>query len=44
VAWQLYLPKEWCEDEARRQKAGVPQEAGFATKPAMALAQCHESA
>ena len=39
VAWQLYLPKEWCEDEARRQKAGVPQEAGFATKPAMALAQ-----
>ncbi len=39
VAWQLYLPKEWCEDEARREKAGVPKEAAFATKPAIALAQ-----
>lgn len=39
VAWQLYLPKEWCEDEARRQNAGVPQQTGSATKPAIALAQ-----
>ena len=39
VAWQLYLPKEWADDEPRRHKAGVPKEAIFATKPAIALAQ-----
>ena len=39
VAWQLYLPKEWADDTPRREKAGVPQDVAFATKPAMALAQ-----
>jgi SRSO17 transposase len=39
VAWQLYLPKEWAEDFPRREKAGVPHELEFATKPAIALAQ-----
>ena len=39
VAWQLYLPQEWAEDMARREKAGVPQDMAFATKPAIALAQ-----
>ena len=39
VAWQLYLPKEWADDEPRRSKAGVPKQAMFATKPAIALAQ-----
>ena len=39
VAWQLYLPQEWAEDLPRRDKAGVPQEVAFATKPAIALAQ-----
>src|SRR6478752_1008917 len=39
VAWQLYLPKEWAADLARREKAGVPQDLEFATKPAIALAQ-----
>ena len=39
VAWQLYLPKEWADDEPRRNKAGVPKQAMFATKPAIALAQ-----
>jgi SRSO17 transposase len=39
VAWQLYLPKEWAEDTARREKAGVPQDVEFVTKPAIALAQ-----
>lgn len=39
VAWQLYLPQEWVQDTARRDKAGVPAELEFATKPALALAQ-----
>jgi SRSO17 transposase len=39
VAWQLYLPQEWADDMARREKAGVPQDVAFATKPAIALAQ-----
>lgn len=34
----LYLPKEWARDEARRKDAGVPEGAGFATKPELALA------
>jgi SRSO17 transposase len=42
VAWRLYLPKEWCDDDARRQKAGVPKDLAFATKPAIALAQIEQ--
>ena len=39
VAWQLYLPKEWAEDEERRRKAAVPQDVLFATKTEIALQQ-----
>lgn len=39
VAWQLYVPKEWAEDKARRDKAGVPEAMEFATKPQIALRQ-----
>jgi SRSO17 transposase len=39
VAWRLYLAKEWTEDVARRQKAEVPEEIGFQTKPEIALDQ-----
>ncbi len=37
VAWRLYLPKEWAEDRPRRQRAGVPEEVGFQTKPEIAV-------
>jgi SRSO17 transposase len=39
VAYQLYLPKTWAEDDARRRKAGVPEEIVFKTKPQIALEQ-----
>src|SRR5262249_4910367 len=39
VAYRLYLPKEWANDEARCHKAGVPDDIGFMTKPEIALEQ-----
>jgi SRSO17 transposase len=37
VAYRLYLPKEWSEDRARRERGGVPEEVSFKTKPQIAL-------
>ena len=37
VACRLYLPKEWAQDRARREKAGVPDDIGFKTKAQIAL-------
>jgi len=37
VGYRLYLPKEWAEDAARRDKAGVPEEIVFKTKQQIAL-------
>jgi SRSO17 transposase len=39
VAYQLYLPKDWTTDRARRKKAGVPAGVKFKTKPEIALEQ-----
>src|SRR3974390_2758726 len=39
VAYQLYLPKDWAEDRARRRKVRVPEEITFKTKPEIALEQ-----
>jgi hypothetical protein len=34
----LYLPKAWCGDSKRRERAHVPEEAEFTTKPALGTA------
>ncbi|MDT5033310.1 MAG: hypothetical protein QOC94_3481 [Actinoplanes sp.] len=34
---ELYLPKRWCEDPARRAEAGIDETVRFATKPAQGL-------
>lgn len=35
--WALYLPKQWIEDPVRREKAGIPEQITFRTKPELAL-------
>jgi SRSO17 transposase len=39
VAYRLYLPNAWAEDDDRRAKVGVPEEITFKTKPQIALEQ-----
>lgn len=39
VAYRLYLPREWAEDEARRSKTGVPPSVRFKSKQEIALDQ-----
>jgi SRSO17 transposase len=39
IAYRLYLPKDWAEDAKRREKAEVPDEIEFRTKPEIALDQ-----
>ena len=43
VAYRLYLPKEWAADDQRREKAEVPTEIEFQTKPEIALAQIRQA-
>jgi len=37
LGWALYLPEEWCEDQERRAKAKIPEEATFKTKPELGV-------
>ena len=39
VVYRMYLPKAWAEDKERREKAGVPDDVVFKTKPEIALDQ-----
>ena len=39
VAYRLYLPGDWAQDQARRDKARVPETITFQTKPEIALEQ-----
>jgi SRSO17 transposase len=36
--FRLYLPKAWCQDTGRRERAHVPDAAEFVTKPALGTA------
>ena len=44
IAYRLYLPKEWTDDNQRRSKAEVPEEVEFQTKPEIALDQIRAAA
>jgi SRSO17 transposase len=37
IGYRLYLPKEWAEDRARQDRAGVPEDIRFKTKQQIAL-------
>jgi SRSO17 transposase len=43
LAYRLYLPKGWAEDPSRRQRAGVPAQLRFQTKPEIALDQVRQA-
>jgi SRSO17 transposase len=43
IAWRLYLTEEWSNDPERRQKAEIPKEVTFQTKPQIALAQIQQA-
>lgn len=43
IAFRLYLPEAWANDKRRREKAGVPAELEFQTKPQIALAEIERS-
>ena len=39
IAYRLYMPEAWANDQARRKKAHIPKEIEFKTKPQIALDQ-----
>jgi SRSO17 transposase len=44
IAYRLYLPKEWTDNDKRGKKAEVPEEIEFQTKPEIALDQIRAAA
>jgi SRSO17 transposase len=43
IAYRLYLPQTWAKDRKRRDKARVPKQIKFKTKPQIALEQIREA-
>ena len=43
IAYRLYLPEDWTQDAARRQKTHVPADIEFQTKPEIALDQIRDA-
>ena len=43
VAYRLYLPQDWAQDNERRIKAGVPEDICFMTKQEIALEQLRQA-
>jgi len=43
VAYRLYLPEVWANDDQRREKAGIPKEVLFETKLEIALGQIRKA-
>src|SRR5271170_3523240 len=39
VAYRLYLPEDWAQDQTRRHKAKIPETIAFQTKPEIAFEQ-----
>lgn len=39
IAYRLYLPEDWANDQVRRRKAKIPEAIAFQTKPQIALEQ-----
>lgn len=37
LGWALYLPEDWCQDKERRDRAKIPEEVAFKTKPELAI-------
>jgi SRSO17 transposase len=44
LGWRLYLPEEWCADRERRQKAKIPEQVVFETKPELARVLVEQAA
>jgi len=44
LGWALYLPEDWCADPERRQKAKIPEDVVFQTKPQLGQALVERAA
>lgn len=43
VAYRLFLPDAWADDPVRRNKAGIPRDVAFQSKPQIALDQVRQA-